>query len=66
MDYEKLANDRRSVRGYRPDPVPREVIDELIAVATQAPVVDEHPTVALPRHLRPNPWSGSARATPSG
>lgn len=37
MDYEKLARDRRSVRGFRPDPIPREVMDEVIGVATQAP-----------------------------
>jgi len=37
MDYEKLARDRRSVRGFRPDPVPRDVLDEIIDVATRAP-----------------------------
>ena len=37
MDYEELASNRRSVRGYRPDPVPRALLDEIIAVGTQAP-----------------------------
>jgi nitroreductase len=37
MDYEKLAYDRRSIRGYRPDPVPRHVIDEIVSIAKQAP-----------------------------
>lgn len=37
MDYEKLAYDRRSIRGYRPDPVPKDVIDDIISIAKQAP-----------------------------
>ncbi|MDH3679371.1 MAG: nitroreductase [Acidimicrobiia bacterium] len=37
MDFEKLAQDRRSVRGYKPDPVSKELLDEIIAVATSAP-----------------------------
>ncbi len=37
MDFEKLAYERRSVRGYRPDPVPRAVIDEIVEVAVQCP-----------------------------
>ncbi len=37
MDFETLARTRRSVRGYKPDPVPRAMIEEIIAVATRAP-----------------------------
>lgn len=37
MDYDKLARDRRSVRGFRSDPVPKDVLDEVIDVATRAP-----------------------------
>jgi nitroreductase len=37
MDFETLVNDRRSVRGYKPDPVPREVIEEVIEIAKRAP-----------------------------
>lgn len=37
MDYEQLVNTRRSVRGYKKDPVPRAVVDEIIAVAKGAP-----------------------------
>lgn len=37
MDYETLARTRRSVRGYKPDPVPRAVIEEIIEVAKRAP-----------------------------
>jgi nitroreductase len=37
MDYETTAKARRSVRGYKPDPVPRAVIDEIVDVARFAP-----------------------------
>lgn len=37
MDYEILARTRRSVRGYKPDPVPRALIEEIIEVAKRAP-----------------------------
>ena len=36
-DYETLARERRSIRGFKPDPVPRDLIDELITIAKQAP-----------------------------
>ena len=37
MDFETLVRTRRSVRGYKSDPVPREVIEEIIDVAKRAP-----------------------------
>ena len=37
MELEELVRTRRSVRGHRSDPVPRELIDEIIAVAKGAP-----------------------------
>ena len=37
MDFETLARSRRSVRGYKSDPVPRAVIEEIIEVAKSAP-----------------------------
>ena len=37
MEYETLARTRRSVRGYKPDPVPRALIEEIIEVAKRAP-----------------------------
>lgn len=37
MDFPTLARTRRSVRGYKPDPVPRALIEEVIAVAKEAP-----------------------------
>jgi nitroreductase len=37
MDFETLVNTRRSVRGYKKDPVPREIIEEIIQVAKGAP-----------------------------
>lgn len=37
MDYEVIAQDRRSIRGYKPDPIPRDVLEEIIHIAKQAP-----------------------------
>jgi nitroreductase len=37
MEFETLVNTRRSVRGYKTDPVPRELIEEIIQVAKGAP-----------------------------
>lgn len=37
MDFETLVRDRRSIRGYKPDPVPKEVIQEIIDIAKGAP-----------------------------
>jgi len=37
MTFSELIKARRSVRGYRPDPLPREVIEEIISVAKWAP-----------------------------
>ncbi|NKB56301.1 MAG: nitroreductase [Alphaproteobacteria bacterium] len=37
MEFEDLVQTRRSVRGYKSDPVPRAVIDEVLAVAKGAP-----------------------------
>lgn len=37
MDFEQLVHDRRSIRGYTAEPVPKELIRELVAVASGAP-----------------------------
>jgi nitroreductase len=37
MDFETVVGERRSIRGYRPDPVPREIIEEIIEIAKRAP-----------------------------
>jgi len=37
MEFEALVRSRRSVRGFRRDPLPRAVIDEIIEVAKGAP-----------------------------
>ena len=37
MDYEEIAQARRSIRGYKPDPIPRDVLEEIIHIAKQAP-----------------------------
>lgn len=37
MDFETLVASRRSTRGYKPDPVPLELMQEIISVAKRAP-----------------------------
>lgn len=37
MEFETLVKTRKSIRGYKPDPVPREVIAEIIEIAKGAP-----------------------------
>ena len=37
MDFDDVILGRRSIRGYKPDPVPRELIEEIIALAMRAP-----------------------------
>jgi hypothetical protein len=37
MDFEELVRSRRSVRGFKKEPVPRAVIAEIIEVAKRAP-----------------------------
>ncbi|MCC5859639.1 MAG: nitroreductase [Ectothiorhodospiraceae bacterium] len=37
MNYDDVVNGRRSIRGFRPEPVPRSVIEEIIALASRAP-----------------------------
>ena len=37
MEYEAVVLGRRSIRGYRPDPVPKQVVTEVIDLAMRAP-----------------------------
>jgi len=37
MEFQDLMFERRSIRGYKPEPVPRELLDEIIDVAAQSP-----------------------------
>jgi len=37
MNYEEIAQDRRSIRGYKTDPIPREILEEIIHIAKHAP-----------------------------
>ena len=37
MDYDDVVLGRRSIRGYKPDPVPRALIEEIIGLAVRAP-----------------------------
>jgi nitroreductase len=37
MQYDEVVLGRRSIRGYKPDPVPRALIEEIIGMAMRAP-----------------------------
>jgi nitroreductase len=37
MLFDEVINGRRSIRGYKPDPVPRKLIEEVIGLAMRAP-----------------------------
>jgi nitroreductase len=37
VDFEELIRTRRSIRGYRPDPVPREILEPILEAARLAP-----------------------------
>lgn len=37
MEFDEVVQGRRSIRGYKPDPVPRELIEEIIGLAMRAP-----------------------------
>jgi nitroreductase len=37
MQFDDVILGRRSIRGYRPDPVPRALIEEIIGLAMRAP-----------------------------
>jgi nitroreductase len=37
MNYEEIAQNRRSIRGYKTDLIPRETLEEIIHIAKQAP-----------------------------
>ncbi len=37
MEFDDVIMGRRSIRGYKPDPVPRELIEEILQLAMRAP-----------------------------
>ncbi len=37
MDFEQLVAQRRSTRGYKPEPVPQELLAEIVEIAKRAP-----------------------------
>lgn len=37
MEYDEVVTGRRSIRGYKPEPVPQKLIAEVIELATRAP-----------------------------
>ena len=37
MNYDEVVRGRRSIRGFKPDPIPKETLKEIIALAMRAP-----------------------------
>ncbi len=37
MDFDQVIMGRRSIRGYKPDPVPKKLIEEILTLAMRAP-----------------------------
>ncbi|MZR31598.1 nitroreductase [Sneathiella litorea] len=37
MDFDTIVRGRRSIRGYKPDPIPKSVLKEIIDIAARAP-----------------------------
>jgi nitroreductase len=37
VEFEEVVQGRRSIRGYKPDPVPKEIIEEVISLALRVP-----------------------------
>ncbi|MEH6546564.1 MAG: nitroreductase family protein [Sneathiella sp.] len=37
MNFDAIVQGRRSIRGYKPDPIPKKVLEEIIEIATRAP-----------------------------
>ena len=37
MEFDEVVLSRRSIRGYKPDPVPKEVIEEVLELAVRSP-----------------------------
>ena len=37
MEFDQVVLGRRSIRGYKPDPVPKALIEEILALAMRAP-----------------------------
>ena len=52
MKFDDVILGRRSIRGYKPDPVPRALIKEVIGAGDARAVVDEHPALEFLCHHR--------------
>ena len=37
MKFEDVVRGRRSIRGFKPDPVPQKILEEVIELATRSP-----------------------------
>ena len=42
MNYEDIAQARRSIRGYKTDPIPREILEEILSQHTGQPIDRVH------------------------
>ena len=64
MEFDDVILGRRSIRGYKPDPVPRELIKEIMALAMRAPSsLNTQPWNFYV--VTGGRWTASAPATPS-
>ena len=62
MDFEELVQTRRSVRGFKKEPVPRALIEEILEVAKRAPSsMNTQPGTSM--SCRASRWSRYAGAT---
>jgi hypothetical protein len=43
VEFDEVVMGRRSIRGFKPDPVPRDVLEEVIARAIRSPSLNTQP-----------------------
>ena len=64
MTFDEVVNGRRSIRGYLDKPVPRDLIEEVLALAMRSPSsMNTQPTISTSSPASRS--TGSARAIPS-
>jgi nitroreductase len=67
MDFEALVKTRRSVRGFKAEPVPRAVIEEIIEVAKRALIGAAEPSKReIQTEPGPNRSKGPSRYSREG
>jgi nitroreductase len=57
MEFDDVILGRRSIRGYKPDPVPRALIEEIIGLAMRAPSCRSPGSTASGRSASPSSCS---------